>query len=278
MEQPIGIFDSGLGGLTVARSVIDQLPDESVIYIGDTKHTPYGPRQQDEVRRLSLEVMDALVAQNVKMLVIACNTATAATLDIARERYEVGLGIPVVEVISPAVRAAVAGSTHGRIGVVGTEGTIGSGAYQRAFAAEGYDITAVAAPKFVEFVEAGETTGETVLAAAREYLQPIADADVDTLVLGCTHYPLLAGAIGYVSGPGVRLVSSAEETAADVYRILADRNILAKGPAKYRFEATTDEQEPFLKLARRFLGPEVSRVEHTTTAAIELPNLAANEE
>lgn len=274
MQQPIGIFDSGLGGLTVARSVIDQLPDESVTYIGDTAHTPYGPREQVEVRRLSLQVMDALVAQNVKMLVIACNTATAATLDIARQRYEVGLGIPVVEVISPAVRAATAGSTTGRIGVVGTEGTIGSGAYQRAFAAEGFDITAVAAPRFVEFVEAGETTGETVLAAAREYLRPLQEADIDTLVLGCTHYPLLAGAIGYVMGPGVRLVSSADETAADVYRILADRSILAEGPASYRFEATTDEQAPFLRLARRFLGPEVSRVEHTTTAAITLPTLA----
>lgn len=275
MDRPIGIFDSGLGGLTVARAVIDLLPHESVTYIGDTLHTPYGPRDQDEVRALSLEVMDTLVAQGVKMLVIACNTASAATFDIAKRRYEDALGIPVIEVISPAVRAATAGSRENRIGVVATAGTIGSGAYQRAFAHAGLsDVTAVAAPKFVEFVEAGETTGERVLAAARGYLQPLIDANVDTLVLGCTHYPLLAGAIGYVMGPSVRLVSSAQETAADVYRTLADNGILASGPAQYRFESTDAEQAPFLKLARRFLGPEVDHVEYAVTGTITLPTAA----
>lgn len=274
MQRPIGIFDSGLGGLTVARAVIDMLPNESVTYIGDTLHTPYGPRDQSEVRELSLQVMDSLVAQGVKMLVIACNTASAATFDIAKRRYEDTLGIPVVEVISPAVRAATVGSTTNSIGVVATAGTIGSGAYQSAFEAAGVpDVVASAAPKFVEFVEAGETTGDVVLAAAREYLQPMIDARVDTLVLGCTHYPLLAGAIGYVMGPDVRLVSSAQETAGDVYRILADRQLLADGPAEYRFESTSFEQEPFLKLARRFLGPEVGHVEHAITETITLPPL-----
>ena len=273
MQRPIGIFDSGLGGLTVARAVIDLLPHESVTYIGDTLHTPYGPRDQDEVRSLSIEVMDALVAQGVKMLVIACNTASAATFDIAKRRYQDTLGIPVIEVITPAVRAATIGSTRNRIGVVATAGTIGSGAYQRAFAHAGVpDVTAVAAPRFVEFVEAGETTGDRVLDAARSYLRPLIDANVDTLVLGCTHYPLLAGAIGYVMGPEVRLVSSAQETAADVYRTLADQDLLATGTAEYRFESTSIEQGPFLKLARRFLGPEVGHVEHHVTGVITLPS------
>ncbi len=274
MQRPIGVFDSGVGGLTVARAIIDQLPAESITYIGDTANGPYGPREQGEVRRLALDVLDTLVAQGVKMLVIACNTASAATFDIARERYETGMGIPVVEVIHPAVRAAVAQSRSERIGVIGTAGTIGSGAYQRAFAEAGVPhVAAAAAPRFVEFVEAGVTTGDEVLAAAREVLAPLLAEELDTLVLGCTHYPLLAGAIGYVAGPDVRLVSSAEETAADVYRILSDRRMLAPADATpaYAFEATTEAQEPFLRLARRFLGPEVTHVEFHQTGVIPLP-------
>ncbi|HET8867655.1 MAG TPA: glutamate racemase [Agrococcus sp.] len=274
MQRPIGVFDSGVGGLTVARAIIDQLPAESITYIGDTANGPYGPRAQDDVRHLALDVLDTLVAQGVKMLVIACNTATAATYELARERYEAGMGIPVVAVIEPAVRAAVAQSRSGRIGVIATAGTIGSGAYQRAFAAAGVPhIAAGAAPRFVEFVEAGVTTGDEVLAAAHEYLEPLLAEDLDTLVLGCTHYPLLAGAIGYVAGPDVRLVSSAEETAADVYRILSDRHMLAPTDAvpTYAFEATTEAQESFLRLARRFLGPEVRHVEFTQTGVIQLP-------
>ncbi|MCH1882653.1 glutamate racemase [Agrococcus sp. ARC_14] len=274
MQRPIGVFDSGVGGLTVARAIIDQLPAESITYIGDTANGPYGPRAQDDVRHLALDVLDTLVAQGVKMLVIACNTASAAMFDIARERYETGMGIPIVEVIHPAVRAAVAQSRSGRIGVIGTAGTIGSGAYQRAFAEAGVaHVAAAAAPRFVEFVEAGVTTGDEVLEAAHEYLEPLLAEHPDTLVLGCTHYPLLAGAIGYVAGPDVRLVSSAEETAGDVYRILSDRDLLAPTDAQpsYQFEATTAAQEPFLRLARRFLGPEVTHVEFTQTGVIQLP-------
>ncbi|GEK78871.1 glutamate racemase [Agrococcus baldri] len=274
MQRPIGVFDSGVGGLTVARAIIDQLPAESITYIGDTANGPYGPRAQDEVRHLALDVLDTLVAQGVKMLVIACNTATAAVHDLAVERYERGMGIPVVAVIEPAVRAAVAQSRSGRIGVIATAGTIGSGAYQRAFAEAGVPhIAAAAAPRFVEFVESGVTTGDEVLEAARGYLEPLLAEDPDTLVLGCTHYPLLAGAIGYVAGADVRLVSSAEETAADVYRILSDRGMLAPTTAApaYEFEATTEAQEPFLRLARRFLGPEVTHVEFHQTGVIHLP-------
>ncbi|MGM1029548.1 MAG: glutamate racemase [Actinomycetota bacterium] len=274
MQRPIGVFDSGVGGLTVARAIIDQLPAESITYIGDTANGPYGPREQADVRHLALDVLDTLVSQGVKMLVIACNTASAATLDIARERYEEGMGIPVVEVIDPAVRAAVRQSRSGRIGVIGTAGTIGSGAYQRAFAEAGVPhVAAAAAPRFVEFVESGVTTGDEVLEAAHEYLAPLLAERLDTLVLGCTHYPLLAAAIGYVAGPDVRLVSSAEETAADVYRILSDRHMLAEPGATpvYEFEATTEAQEPFLRLARRFLGPEVTHVEFHQTGVIQLP-------
>ncbi|WP_405218021.1 glutamate racemase [Agrococcus sp. Ld7] len=274
MQRPIGVFDSGVGGLTVARAIIDQLPAESITYIGDTANGPYGPREQDDVRHLALDVLDTLVAQGVKMLVIACNTATAAVHDLAVERYEHGMGIPVIAVIEPAVRAAVSQSRSGRIGVIATAGTIGSGAYQRAFADAGVPhIAAAAAPRFVEFVESGVTTGDEVLEAAHEYLAPLLAEDLDTLVLGCTHYPLLAGAIGYVAGPDVRLVSSAEETAADVYRILSDRRMLAPTDAApvYAFEATTEAQEPFLRLARRFLGPEVTHVEFHQTGVIQLP-------
>ncbi|WP_306233727.1 glutamate racemase [Agrococcus beijingensis] len=274
MQRPIGVFDSGVGGLTVARAIIDQLPNESITYIGDTANGPYGPRDQAEVRHLALDVLDTLVGQGVKMLVIACNTATAAVYDLAVERYERGMGIPVIAVIEPAVRAAVAQSRSGRIGVIATAGTIGSGAYQRAFAEAGVaHVAAGAAPRFVEFVESGVTTGDEVLAAAHDYLEPLLAEGLDTLVLGCTHYPLLAGAIGYVAGPDVRLVSSAEETAADVYRILSDRKMLAAPGTEpvYEFEATTEAQGPFLRLARRFLGPEVTHVEFHQTGVITLP-------
>lgn len=262
-DAPIGIFDSGVGGLTVARAVIDQLPGESVQYIGDTANAPYGPKPIARVRELALEVMDRLVMSGVKMLVIACNSASAAVLRDARERYTIDAGVPVVEVIQPAVRRAVAATRSGRVGVIGTRATIDSGAYRDAFAAAPHlDLTMGAAPKFVEFVERGETSGPAVLAAAEEYLAPMRDAGVDTLVLGCTHYPLLTGVISYVMGEEVTLVSSAEETAKDVYRTLAAHDLARNpeaGPPEHRFLATGDP-ESFAHLARRFLGPEVTEV------------------
>ena len=269
-DAPIGIFDSGVGGLTVARAIKDQLPNESILYIGDTAHSPYGPKKIADVREYALEVLDDLVSQDVKLLVIACNTASAAVLRDARERYSV----PVIEVIQPAVRRAVGTTRNKRVGVVGTAGTVNSRAYNDAFAAAtDIQLFSQACPRFVEFVESGVTTGDEVLAAAHEYLEPLLAEGLDTLVLGCTHYPLLAGAIGYVAGPDVRLVSSAEETAADVYRILSDRRMLAEPGATpaYEFEATTEAQEPFLRLARRFLGPEVTHVEFHQTGVIQLP-------
>ena len=260
-SAPIGIFDSGVGGLTVARAILDQLPNESTLYIGDTARGPYGPRPLAEVRDYSLETLDFLVRQGVKALVIACNTASAAMLRDARERYS----IPVIEVIQPAVRRAVAATRSGRVGVIGTRATIESKAYLDAFAAAPQlTIESIACPLFVEYVERGETSGEVITKVAREYLKPMIDADVDTLVLGCTHYPLLTGVISYVMGNDVSLVSSAEETAKDLYRVLVENDLLrgsADNPSTHKFLATGDAQA-FESLARRFLGPEVGSVQH----------------
>ena len=260
-NAPIGIFDSGVGGLTVARAILDQLPNESTIYIGDTARGPYGPRSLAEVRDFSLETLDFLVSQGVKALVIACNTASAAMLRDARERYS----IPVIEVIQPAVRRAVAATRSGRVGVIGTRATIDSKAYLDAFAAAPQlTIQSIACPLFVEYVERGETSGDAITKVAREYLQPMIEADVDTLVLGCTHYPLLTGVISYVMGNGVSLVSSAEETAKDLYRVLIENSLLrapSSTPPTHKFLATGDAQA-FESLARRFLGPEVTAVQH----------------
>jgi glutamate racemase len=260
VDAPIGIFDSGVGGLTVARAVLDQLPHEPIVYVGDTAHCPYGPRPIAEVRRFALDVLDHLVEeQQVKLLVIACNAASSACLRDARERYP----MPVVEVINPAVRRAVAATRNNKVGVIGTAATITSQSYDDAFAAAPQvSLTTVACPRFVEFVENGETVGDELLAAAKEYLAPIVAAGCDTLVLGCTHYPLLTGVISYVVGDGVTLVSSAEETAKDVYRELARAALFRDEslPAPvHRFLATGDP-EPFALLGRRFLGPEVGEV------------------
>ena len=262
-NSPIGIFDSGVGGLTVARAIIDQLPNESIIYLGDTANTPYGPKSLNEVRTLALSVMDRLADEGVKVLVIACNTASAAVLRDARERYTEGRGIPVVEVIQPAVRRAVAATRNGRIGVIGTTATINSKAYDDAFAAAvSMQLETVACPEFVEYVERGITSGREIIALAETYLAPIRQAGVDTLVLGCTHYPLLTGALSYVMGDDVTLVSSAEETAKDVYRTISEHGLFRGDldAPTLRFQATGDAAA-FAKLAKRFLGPEVQTVE-----------------
>jgi glutamate racemase len=258
-DAPIGIFDSGVGGLTVARAVLDQLPNEPLLYVGDTAHGPYGPLPIAEVRRTALEVLDHLVGSGVKLLVIACNTASAACLRDARERYDV----PVVEVVLPAVRRAVASTRSGRVGVIGTAATITSGAYEDAFAAAPHvTLSTAACPRFVDFVERGHTSGRQILGLAQSYLAPLAAADIDTLVLGCTHYPLLTGVIQLTMGDGVTLVSSAEETAKDVYRVLTATGRLRDPdapPPRHRFVATGDP-EPFRRLGRRFLGPEIDRI------------------
>jgi glutamate racemase len=270
-DAPIGVFDSGVGGLTVARSIIDQLPHESILYVGDTAHSPYGPKPIAEVREYALAVLDDMVAAGVKTLVIACNTASAAMFRDARERFTEGHGIPVIEVIQPAVRAAVRKTRNKRIGVIGTEGTIKSRAYEDAFIADpDLEVFTQACPRFVEFVEAGITSGDELFAVAEGYLHPLKQADIDTLVLGCTHYPLMSAAIQYVMGRKVTLVSSAEETAYDVYRTLMKHDLLRtdRTPPAHLFEATGVNKNDFLQLAARFLGPEVTRVETFETGTI----------
>ncbi|MDQ1537136.1 MAG: glutamate racemase [Actinomycetota bacterium] len=258
-DSPIGIFDSSFGGLTVARAVLDQLPHESVLYLGDTARQPYGPRPIAEVRKFSLECLDRLVDSGVKALVIACNSASAAMLHDARERYDV----PVVEVIRPAVRRAVKATRTNKVGVISTQSTHQSQAYVDLFAAAPQiSVMSRACPRFVGFVEAGVTSGDELLAVAHSYLDPIVARGVDTLIIGCTHYPLLTGVISYVMGDDVTLVSSAEETAKDVYRVLADAGMLRPDnlpPPRHEFDTTGDPLE-FERLARRFLGPEAVHV------------------
>lgn len=257
----IGIFDSGVGGLTVARAIIDQLPDEHVLYVGDTANGPYGSLTIPDVRRHALAVADDLVDRGIKALVIACNTASAACLRDARERYPV----PVVEVVLPAVRRAAASTRTGRIGVIGTEATISSRAYEDSFAAaRGARITSVACPRFVDFVERGITSGRQVLGLAQSYLAPLQEADVDTLVLGCTHYPLLSGIIQLAMGEQVALVSSAEETAKDVVRVLTEHDLLRThgGQEAQREFLATGDPVRFARMADRFLGPALTAVSH----------------
>ncbi|MBG6240072.1 glutamate racemase [Mycetocola sp. CAN_C7] len=274
-DAPIGIFDSGVGGLTVARAIQDQLPNEEILYIGDTAHSPYGPKPIADVRRYALEVLDDLVAQGVKMIVIACNTASAAMLRDARERYSV----PVIEVIQPAVRTAVSSTRNRRVGVIGTDGTINSRAYEDAFAAApDLELFTQACPRFVEFVESGITTGPEVLRTAQAYLQPLKDAGVDTVVLGCTHYPFLKGAISYVMGSDVTLVSSDTETANDVYRELVSRGLERTSPdaPAHHYEATGESEDDFLQLAHRLIGREISHVDLVQTGVIDLSALRAS--
>ncbi|HET9871540.1 MAG TPA: glutamate racemase [Propionibacteriaceae bacterium] len=258
-ESPIGIFDSGFGGLSVARAVIDQLPNEDIIYLGDTARAPYGDQPIASVREFALECLDHLVSLGVKMLVIACNSGSAAVLRDARERYDA----PVVEVILPAARRAVAATRSGRVGVICTQATATSLAYDDAFAAAPQiDLHTVACPRFVSFVEAGITGGPELLACAEEYLGPLRAAGIDTLVLGCTHYPLLTGVISYVLGEQVSLVSSADECAREVYATLTRLGLTHDQPreARHRF-LTTGSPDHFEGVGHRLMGGLVAGVE-----------------
>ena len=259
-QRPIGIFDSGVGGLTVARAIIDLLPYESVIYFGDTARYPYGPRSQADVRRFAGEIMDVLVAEDVKLAVVACNTASAAALHELRAAYPV----PVVDVIEPTARAAVRLTRNRSVGVIGTVGTISSGRYLEAVkeTRENVTVTTQACPEFVEFVERGETTGQSILDLASGYLAPLVEAEVDTLILGCTHYPLLTGVLSYILGPDVFLVSSAEWTAREVFAELTRADLHAPFGAepRHRFLSSGDPEQ-FRRVGSRFLGPEVGTVE-----------------
>lgn len=256
--RPIGVFDSGLGGLTVLRALIDLLPTTSTVYFGDTGRFPYGPKPSDEVLKYSHEIADVLVDRDVQLLVIACNSATSVALDSLSTRYE----IPVIGVVEPGVRAAASVTETGRVGVIGTVGTIASGAYQRAAKGEGVDLTCAACPGFVEFVESGDVDSDQVHVLAERMLDPMRRAGIDTLILGCTHYPLLARTIGDVMGPEVVLVSSADETAFEAHRLIGDQlgAIGSAETAAHHF-VTSGDPEVFAELGERFLGPEVGDVE-----------------
>ncbi|EPD69389.1 glutamate racemase [Corynebacterium pyruviciproducens] len=259
-SRPIGIFDSGVGGLTVARAIADQLPHESIYYLGDTAHAPYGPRTADDVRQLSKQVADQLVSRGIKLLVIACNTATSVFLEEAQRLYADSVVGGVVGVIEPAVSRAVQVTKNSKVAVLGTEGTIRSGEYQRQLTAhEGIECFAEPAPLFVEFAERGITTGRQILGVAEAYASPLQQAGVDTCILGCTHYPLLTGVIQLALGDPVTLISSSEETAKRVVRLLIEQDLVAPedNVAQRRYE-TTGDPRLFAQLASRFAGAEIN--------------------
>jgi len=257
-NRPIGMFDSGFGGLTVARAVIDVLPKESLVYIGDTGRYPYGPRPASEVREFALEIAWSLVNDhNAKAIVVACNTASAAAFN---ELAEV-LPVPVVSVIEPGARALAVATTVRRVGVIGTVGTISSGAYQRALADvdASLDLTATACPGFVEFVERGQTHGDEVVLLAERLLAPVINAGIDALLLGCTHYPYLSRVISEVMGAGVTLVSSADETAFALAEMLKHEGLLSESVQEgSRTFLSSGDVEWFADFGRRLLGPELS--------------------
>ncbi|MEY3988604.1 MAG: glutamate racemase [Actinomycetota bacterium] len=270
VDRPIGMFDSGFGGLTVARAVIDLLPSENLIYIGDTARYPYGPKPASEVRSYAIELATSLVRDfNAKLIVVACNTAASVALSELRSL----LSVPVIGVVEPGARALVEATTNNRVAVIGTVGTISSGAYESAVANASRDVsrevslTATACPGFVEFVERNETSGRAVTELAVKLLAPIRNADVDTLLLGCTHYPYLSEVIGRVMGSGVRLINSADATASVVRDVLAENNIsrsVGSGAQSssshsglHEFYSSGDVQQ-FAEFGRRFLGPELS--------------------
>jgi glutamate racemase len=284
-DLPIGVFDSGLGGLTVAGEIMRTLPHESVYYVGDTARCPYGPRSQSEVREFVLQIGAWLAKQHVKMLVVACNTGTAAGLAAAQRTFD----IPVIGVVEPGARAAVKSTLNRKVGVIATVGTVESGAYSDAVRAldAGVTVFSVATPKFVEIVEQGLHMGpgslEDVFAEssevfvrptfyeiARDYLDPLKRTGIDTLVLGCTHFPLLAPAIGQVMGRNVRIISSAQETARDVAATLKLRRTAAPtaNVARHRFVTTGDPDE-FARLGSRVLGSAIPTAVHLDVSQLE---------
>lgn len=263
-SAPVGVFDSGIGGLTVVREIERQLPHERIIYFGDTARVPYGPKSPETVQRYSREIADWLVGEGVKAIVIACNTVTAHALPMLRDY----LAVPVVGVVEPGARAAMRVTRSKVVGVIGTAGTIASGAYERAIHAiePSARVVARACPLFVPLVEEGWTDREATRLIAREYLEPLAEAQVDTILLGCTHYPLLVPMLSELAQPGVQLIDSAAETAAEARRMLIEHKLVApqvKGTPAHRFVAS-DDPDHFLRVGQRFLGSAIDRVEKVT--------------
>jgi glutamate racemase len=254
-ERAIGIFDSGIGGLTVVRALTKLLPNESLVYLGDTGRYPYGTKSADVVRRYSLENTAFLVDKQIKLLVVACNTSTALALDAVQARVDV----PVVGVIEPGARAAARASRNRKIGVIGTEGTIRSGEYTRALRGlrPDLEIYARACPLFVPLAEEGWVDNEVAGRAARLYLTSLARSGIDTLILGCTHFPLLKTVIGATMGNKVRLIDSGVATAAAVRAALEEHDLLRSRGAGETSFFVTDAPERFVKVGARFLGHQV---------------------
>jgi len=260
MNKAIGIFDSGIGGLTVLREIVAVLPHENIIYLGDTARVPYGIRSPETVTRYSFENTHFLLSQEIKMLVVACNTASAVSLEEIKREYP----LPVIGVLEPGARAAVAATRSRKIGVIGTEATIGSGAYEKAITKLAPDITvhSRACPLFVPLAEEGWTENNVARLVAETYLAPFQNSGIDTLVLGCTHYPLLKSVISGAVGPGITLIDSATETAQEVSDVLAKLKWLANGKGPwFRKYYVTDSPARFERIGKRFLDDPTMHAE-----------------
>ena len=276
--RPIGVFDSGLGGLTTVRELFRALPHESVVYFGDTARLPYGTKSRETVTRFSLEIASFLVRQNIKCLVVACNTSSSYALDTLTRRLEV----PVVGVIEPAARAAVTVSPRGRIGLIGTLATVGSGAYPKAIHAllPGASVISRACPLFVPLIEEGWLDHAVTREVAEEYLVEVRNGGLESLILACTHYPLITPLVQRLMGPAVKLIDSGAEAARATARLLAERGQLAAGPAQHHF-FVSDERIHFARIAQAFLGrelPPTTVVDQTDLPWFERPQAAAREE
>lgn len=261
MNGAIGVFDSGFGGLTVVSEIFKQLPDEEIVYFGDTAHLPYGTKSRDTITRFSLRIMDFLKKQGVKVIVVACNSASSHAIDALRGRAV----IPVVDVINPGARAALRLTKNKKVGIIGTTATIRSKSYEKAISKLDSEIKIFtkSCPLFAPLVEEGWIDKQVTLLIAKEYLGPLKDEKVDTLVLGCTHYPLLKKIITRVMGVNVKLVDSAEETAVEVRRVLNEKNLLRKGggeTVKHKY-FVSDDPEKFVSLGRNFIEKEIRNIE-----------------
>jgi len=265
MKKAIGIFDSGIGGLTVLKEIVSVLPDENIIYLGDTARVPYGIRSPETVTRYSFENTQFLLSQEIKMLVVACNTASAISLDAVKKEFP----LPVIGVLEPGARAAVASTKKRKVGVIGTEATIGSGAYEKSIKrlAPDVDVCSRACPLFVPLVEEGWTDNDVAALVAEKYLAPLRGEGIDTLVLGCTHYPLLKSVIRKVIGDDIVLIDSATETAKEVSDVLS--RLKWKGGGKgFRKYYVTDTPTRFEKIGKLFLGESLLLAEQVKVGGV----------
>jgi len=267
MQKAIGIFDSGIGGLTVLKEIVRKLPDENIIYLGDTARVPYGIRSAETVTRYSFENTSFLLSQEIKMLVVACNTATAVSLDAVKKEFP----LPVIGVLEPGARAAVAATKTGKIGIIGTEATINSRAYERAIKrlAPDVEVTSIACPLFVSLAEEGWTDNDVAELVAEKYLAPFRESGIDMLVLGCTHYPLLKGVISKAIGPGITLIDSATETAKEVADVLEKLKWRGSGNSEgIRRFYVTDTPARFEMIGKRFLGDSLLHAEQVKVGGV----------